>query len=271
MKMLSLFLSALLATACIGAQGLHAEKTAKRLQELKYRPKGPTIKVLLLQDVEGALVEVKGSYNLYDPRTGKKLETAFLSSSYYLHPTKDGIKWGAEFPGIYQVLIVPDSPKTSVLVAGIEYTGMVYAYQIDGAIGFVNELSLDDYADSILSSQIKSQIMNPEALATLAIACRSDALYKSRHPTTKYWDVKASQVGYQGCALCVKEPALQKAMTSTSRMILSNGQAVSWFTGKTIVAPLEEIEKLASDKKDAKAILQHFFPGSSIEVCENKA
>jgi len=263
----------LAAFALLAMSGMaHADKVQKRLQELKHRPKGPTIKVLLQHDIEGALVEVKGSYNLYDPRTGRKLETAFSSSSYYLYPTKDGIKWGAEFPGIFQVLLVPDSPKTSVLVAGIEYYGMVYAYQIDGTIGFVNELSIDDYADSILSSQVRSQIMNPEAIAALAIACRSDALYKSRHPTTKYWDVKASQVGYQGCALSSKEPTFQKAMQTTSRMILGKGQNVNWFSGKSVAAPLDEIEKLASDgKKDARAILQHYFPGTSIEVCDNKA
>ncbi len=130
---------------------------ASQLLSMKHRPLGPTIKVMIQQDVEGALVEVKGSYNVYDPGTGKKLETCFAPSSYYMHPTTDGLKWGAEFPDMFQLLIVPDSPKTTILVQGIEYHGMVYAYQADGAIGFVNEVTLDDYTRSIVGTLCQGQ------------------------------------------------------------------------------------------------------------------
>ena len=273
-KVLPLIFSALVPFACFMPQdtlcAASKEEAVLNNNSIKNWPSDPTIKVLVLQDVEGALVEVKGSYNIYDPRTGKKLDSAFSSSTYYMHPTTDGIKWGVEFPGVFQVLIVPDSPTTTVLVHGIEYRGMVYAYQADGTIGFVNQVILDDYTNSCISSRSQGKLTHPEAISALAIALRTDALYKSQHGKTKYWDVKASQVGYQGQAVVSLEKPYVDAFKMTSKMVLQNVQPISWFNGKMELAPVQEIQSQASEGKDARSILNRFFPDNHIVLSQNK-
>lgn len=269
-KMFALFCASLFSLTCMTQAQLQAEsKSVMSLEAITDQRISPTIKVLVLQDVEGALVEVKGAYNVYDPRTGKKLESAFASSAYYMHPTTDGIKWGTEFPGIFQLLLVPDSPKTSILVHGIEYRGAVYAYQMDGTIGFVNEVSLDDYTNSVVSSMCQGQNVELEAIAALAIACRTDALFKSRNGKNKYWDVKASQVGYHGAAAVSLEKSMIDALQMTKKMVMQNAKPISWFAGNTLTAPMQEIQAKAAEGKDAKTILCQFFPNEQIVLTDS--
>jgi stage II sporulation protein D len=258
-------LSVLLMVGCICSLSLFASQDPTR--DIKHRIKGPTIKVLVLQDVEGALVEVKGSYNLYDPNTGKKLDTAFSSVSYFMHPTTDGIKWGEEFPGVFQVLIVPDNPKSTVLVQGIEYRGMLYCYQIEGTMGFVNEISLDDYVDAVVGGIIGDKKFEKEALSAIAIACRTDAWYRATHSLTPFWAVKANQVGYQGVAMIPLDSAFSTMMKETRGMILDTNAPIAWFGQNPI--PLTEIQKLALDGLTAKAILAHFLGDHSIIILKN--
>ena len=269
-KVLPLLCSSLLPLTCMAPIALQAEsKSVMSLEAITSQALSPTIKVLVLQDVEGALVEVKGAYNIYDPHTGKKLESVFTSSAYYMHPTTDGIKWGTEFPGIYQLLLVPDSPKTTILVHGIEYRGAVYAYQMDGTIGFVNEVSLDEYANSVVSSMCQGQNVEPEAIAALAIACRTDALFKSRNGKTKYWDVKASQVCYHGAAAVSLDKPAADALQMTNKMVMQNAKPIAWFNGSTLAAPMQDIQAKAAEGRDAKAILWSFFPNDKIVLTDS--
>jgi hypothetical protein len=246
---------------CQMASPARLQAASEELLQVKNSPKGPTLKVLVLDDVEGALVEVKGAYNLYDPKSGNKLTSAFSSSSYYMQSTTDGLKWGVEFPGIYQIAIVPDSPNSTILVHGIEYKGVVTAYQIEGTIGFVNELSIDDYAASLVSEKSQGKELAKEALSALLIAARTDAMYKSQHGKTKFWHVKANEVGYQGFAVCRQDKTFLDAMRETSQMVLNAPQSIAWFDKGL---PLEEIQKKAEAGKDARAILADATNGNSI-------
>jgi stage II sporulation protein D len=264
--------SSLFALAAIAPCSLTAAAKGEvaNIENCKPFQNEPTIKVLVLQDVEGALVEVKGAYNVYDPRTGKKLDSAFTSSSYYMYPTKDGLKWGEEFPGVYQVVIVPDSPKTTILVHGIEYNGAVYAYQVDGAIGFVNEVPVEEYTRSIVASLVQDQKVDAEAVAALAIACRTDAMYKKAHGKTKYWDIKASQTGYQGASSVCLDKGFFDALKMTAGMTMKNITSLSWFSQSTPTAPVAEIHAKAENGKDARAILSQYFPDNSITLVTSK-
>ncbi len=246
---------------------LNAEVTAegqKTLEEIRERFHGPTIRVQLMADVDGSQVEVKGPYNIYDPRTGKKLDSAYMSSSYYMYPTIDGIKWGQEFPGIYQILIVPDRLDTSVLVNATEYHGMAYIYQIKGSLGGVNEVSLDEFVASILSTHVPAEITEKEALAALAIALRTEALYWLAIASNPYWDVKAGTVGYRGAAVERHDPAFEDALKSSKDLVMKKmGQddlvTVRWFSAGETMAPVHEMQKLAQEGKDARAILEKLF------------
>jgi stage II sporulation protein D len=254
----------------------HAEDLSKdavsRLIEIRERFDGPTIRIQLFDDVEGTQVEVKGRYNVFDPKTGKKADSAFLASNYYMYPTVDGIKWGAEFPGLYQVLIVPDKTETTVLVGGTEYRGMAYLYQIQGTLAAVNEVSLEDFVTSILSSHIPSYVTEKEAIAALAIALRSEALRQMTFSKSPYWDVKAGTFGYRGFSIERHDAPFIDAMRSSKAMVLMKGDDVvnvKWFAAGEAMAPFHEIQNWAKDGYDARAILEKLFPDSKIVLLSN--
>ena len=117
---LGLGLCVLSALSVIAVAPLLAEYPVfnEKLARVRYMPEEPFVKVLLAKEQEGLMVDVKGPHNIYDPFTGKKLDAAFMGSSYYMTPTTDGIKWGQEFPGIYQIVIVPDDQNAGVVVNG---------------------------------------------------------------------------------------------------------------------------------------------------------
>ena len=245
---------------------------ASRLNYVNDSPASPTIKVLLGKDMDGAQVEVKGGYTIYDPYCGKQLESAYSGSSFYMYPTTEGLRWGAEFPGVYQILIAPK--YGTFLLSGIEYQGMLYAYQIEGALAFVNEISIDDYADAMLSAKIPATFADKEAIAALAIAARTDALHKSMSASTVYFDIKAQAENYQGSGLLRKDIPYQLALQSTKKMVLTKGAqhektagfAIDWFNGNQCTAPLEKIQHLADEGMHAKEILQQLFSDSSVTL-----
>lgn len=234
------------------------------LDELRERFDGPHIRIQLMSDTDGSQVEVKGPYNVYDPRTGKKLDSAYASSSYYMYPTIDGIKWGQEFPGIFQVLIVPDRSSTTLLVGGTEYRGMAYLYQIKGTLGGVNEVSLEEFVRSMLSTHVPSDITEEEALSALSIALRTEALYWLAIANNPYWDVKAGTVGYKGSSFERHDAAFDNALKTSRDMVMKKMGtddlvSVRWFSAGENMAPVHEMQKLAKEGKDARAILERLF------------
>jgi hypothetical protein len=149
-----------------------------------------------------------------------------------------------------------------VLVNGIEYKGMLYAYQVNGTIGFVNEVTVDDYVESMLSHIQEQEVKEQEALAALAIAYRTHAQMLCN--LGKFWDVKASDVGYEGFAIVRHDKPFQEALKLTQRMIMSC-PAMSWFANQA-KPPMEKIEKMATQGFNAKAILLQFFPEAKLEI-----
>lgn len=261
MNIRNLSLTFLMATSCLFR--LHADD---QMSEIKRNLAKPTVKVQLLQNSEGALVTVKGPYNVYDPKTGKKLDTCFTPSHYYTFLTTDGLKWGQEFPGVYQLLLCPDKKETTVMIAGTEYKGLAYLYQIQGRLGAVNELSLEDFILSVLSTNIPVEMTSAEALAALAIAIRTEVYDTMAQAKNKYWDLKASSFGYQGSAIERHDSAFTEAVKSTRGMILKGNAPISWFLNGKSAAPIDKIEELAEKGKDARQILSQLVPGSSITI-----
>ncbi len=135
----------------------------------------PTIKVLLTHDQESVLVEVKGKYNLYDPRTGQLMSSRFKGKRRTLQATRQGLVWGEEFPGVHQMAIVPDDYNTKINVDGIDYYGSVYVYDVGGLISVVNDIHVEDYLDSLMSPMFQSE-MPSELLEALAITARTNAI-----------------------------------------------------------------------------------------------
>lgn len=253
----------------------HQTHKQERLAKIKQRFHSPTIKVLLAGDVEGAIIEIKGSYNIYDPYTADKLYSAFTPATNYMYPTRDGLKWGQEFPGIYQLLLVPDDCQTPILVNGVEYSGMVAIYQLDGSIGIVNEVPVEDFVASCLTNDLAGKVPSKEGIAACAIALRTKAYEASLTGQTPYWDVKAEAWGYEGSSDIPRTTSFQDALRASQDMVLQlvsqkNSSPelpdITWFSQAKTAVPFTEINALAKDGKNAREILEHFFARSTIAL-----
>lgn len=252
-------------------------KKEKLYEKIAHLPKQPVIRVEMMADIEGAMVEVRGPHNIYDPKNGKKVESIYQSSAYYMYPTADGLKWGEEFPGIYQLLVVPDSPSTSVVLAGSPFRGMIACYQLEGSVGFVNELSIEDFVDSVLSAHMPQTVTSKEAIAAMAILLRTDALHAIKHPQNKhYWDIRADECGYKGYTAVRRDELFCDATKAARDMVMlcptqteAFGVAsITEFSKEEIAHKAEECQKLAQEGKDAKAILETLFPQSQITLAK---
>lgn len=231
----------------------------------KEQPKPEMIKVLIAQNKPGVILEVKGKYKLYDPNNMEHISTRFVGKRKFLQPLANGIKWGEEFPGTYQLLIVPDEPSSTTLIDGIEYSGNVYIYDVAGQISIVNELPVEEYLDSLLSTKYDAPYPE-EYLGAMAIATRTQAYWQIQNPRTKYWAVDGAKVGYEGWTVAQRPNGVDKALTTTRNMVLyQNGQPfdASWDAAK--VKPLDA-EKLAKSGETARQILLKAFPDAKLEV-----
>jgi stage II sporulation protein D len=246
-------------------------------------PPPPSMKVLLVNDHNGVILEVKGKYKIYDARNMQLIGTRYLGKRKFLQADHAGMVWGEEFPGVHQIAIVPDDIKTTIIVDGVEYAGSVYAYDVGGTISVVNHVDIEKYLETILPSEYRTSFPE-EVLNAVAIAARTNAYYQAQNSKSPFWDVEASKVGYHGVTLSKKSNELSKAIDDTRYMILNRIGKDKWLVtpfpahwrplnGGKIVAKgeyskitLEEAAKMAEKGKDASQILQAAFPDTDIEL-----
>lgn len=256
--------------------------TINPAQKMEY----PSIKVLLTHDQESVIVEIKGTYNLYDPRTGQLMSSRFKGKRRNLQATRQGIVWGEEFPGVHMMAIVPDDYNTKISVDGIEYFGSVYVYDVGGTISVVNQVLVEDYLDSLMSPMFRNE-MPQELLAALAITARTNAYYHTKNSKSPYWDVDASLVGYKGTLTTMPGSPVQKAIQHTQSMILNQSGVNDWVQAPFAVQwgaynvgkiptdqpvyskiSIQEAENMANRGARADAILGKAFPQTTIEIAQ---
>lgn len=243
----------------------------------------PKVRVLVVHDEQGVVIEVKGKYKIYDPHTKEHLSTRFVGKRKFMQPVRDGLKWGEEFPGIYQLMIVPDESSTTTIVDGIEYSGPIFVYDIGGTISVVNEVSIESYLSSILAQRYR-QPMPEELLAALAIVARTNAYYMATHPKNQFWAIDANLANYQGYAVVDAASPIEKAIKETRHMVMSKGAQggeesgvgvfpAEWQSdasgyGQPFVSQisLEQAAEMAKQGAHAAQILAKAFPGTKIEL-----
>lgn len=181
----------------------------------------PTINVLIVHDKEDVLIDVRGRYKLLDPLHNKHLSSRVLNKAQLVKPMREGLKWGEEFPGLYQIEFIPASSDTQILVEGIEYRGRIQVYDIGGTISVVNKLPIEEYLVSVLPQQFR-QKQPYEVMAALAIMARTDAYFWTLNPKSNFWAVDARQVGYKG-KIADEQNTFKKAVKDTQYMILTRG------------------------------------------------
>jgi stage II sporulation protein D len=285
MKHISYSFSLLVLCSALSASGLAAASTGAapacnpQLGRVRYMPEEPTIKVLLTKNQEGLMVEVKGPHNVYDPYVGKKLDATFSGSSYYMSPTSDGIRWGQDFPGTYQILIVPDEPSAGVVVNGIAYPGVVAFYEVDSRLAAVNWASLEDFVSSIFSGNfLPKETDQKEALAAYAIALRTKAFQHIQAGESPFWDVAAEASGYKGNAVVRFDAPFREAMKSTRKLIMTGKEqsaVAQRFDKKSIEdirqqMPIADTQAMAKEGRDARIILHRYYPDQNLTLVDQR-
>ena len=245
----------------------------------------PTIDVLIVNDQPSVLLELKGKYHIYDPNTKQHISTLFVGKRKHIQALSSGLKWGEEFPGVYQLNIVPDHRGVVAIVDGVEYRGSLYIYDIGGTVSVVNRTDIEDYLSSALPEQFPEPLP-AETCAAIAIAARTNAYYQSLNQQNRYWTVEAEQVGYRGLESVKPNSEIAHAIKTTSNMVMSKTGtyegtltpfAARW--GPTTGAhqakdhqavfshiSLNEAENLGKNGKHAAQILSKAFPNTHIEL-----
>lgn len=244
----------------------------------KTEEKDPEIGILIAHDVPGVVLEVKGKYKIYDPYTNAFISTRYIGKRKFVQALSDGIKWGEEFPSVHQIQIVPNDPKTTTLVDGIEYKGVMTVYDIGGSISVVNHLPIDEYVKTILNSHYSTSLPK-ELAAALAILERTYTWEQLQKSPSRYFNIEKERGDYLGYAASLKNEDFSSAIANTQRMILvKEGKplAINLFGNKqektkNFQPPLGEISftqaiELAKNGKHAAQILSQAFPGSTISL-----
>ncbi len=182
--------------------------------------KPATIKVLLEKGSDGILLEARGPFIVYNPENNKKVSSGRWGKRFYLHPHQEGIKWGENFLGIFQLQIVPTSPDTTFLVNGVQYRGGIEVYNIENQISVINEVDVESYVKTILNEKV-SPSLPPNVLDAIAIIARTDAYYTALLNYDAFWHVTKQQVGYQGAALILQNIPSDRAVDNTKHLIMT--------------------------------------------------
>ena len=236
---------------------LHATHDASKIEETDQEGT-VLLKVLIKENVEGALVDVRGKYKVYNPQNGKQLSSGYKGKRYYLQANDSGLKWGEGYPGVHQIKIVPASNDTTILIDGIQYKGSLEVYDINRQLQLVNELNVEDFLKSTLSQQFSDTDYTPSTYEAIAISMRTtlyDAILKNHNP---YWDVLAKNFSYLGYGATLIHQKVDHAVTATKNLILTYNDkpfSTSWTSnsgGRT--ASYEAIFRKKSDGPSGVAV-----------------
>jgi stage II sporulation protein D len=186
------------------------------------KDKPATVKVLLERQTPEITLEMKGRHSIFNPLDGTQISSNILSKKAKLcadaYQEMPCIKWGDKFP-YHQLRFVPGDSKASILVNGIQYRGCLEVYMNDGKFSLINEVDVETYLKSTLSSFFP-QPLHEEVLNALAIVARTHAYFMGQRQKQAFWHVVAHDVGYKGAAALPK-PAIEKAVESTRHAILT--------------------------------------------------
>jgi len=255
----------LLMLACLPLVGEVNAGVIERILYPKQKPADPkTIKVLVAKDKQGVLLEVKGKYQLFDPNKNEYLSTRFIGKRKYMQATREGLRWGEQFPDLYQIQIVPEKHATTTMIDGIEYRGTIYVYSVEGMISVVNEVDIEDYVSSVLANQIDEQLPG-EALAALAIAGRTLALYQAENPQSQFWAVEAGAEGYQGAAVIHPASPVESAINRTFHMVMSQAN------DNNVIAPVPSVWSTAGAKAQVNGMSSRITLNDAVELAKKGA
>jgi len=182
--------------------------------------KPATIKVLLHKDSTGVLLEARGAFQVINPENGKRISSGRKGKRFYLYPHKEGIKWGEDFLGIFQLQVVPTSPTTTLLVNGIQYRGAIEVYHVEEKLSIINEVDVESFLKSTLSHRFKGSY--PDCVMdAVAIIARTNAYYNALFNHEAFWHIDATDIGYEGTGLTCQNLAVERAIENTRHLVMT--------------------------------------------------
>jgi len=179
-----------------------------------------TVKVLLEKNVQGLLIEARGPFVVYNPKNGKKVSRGRYGKRSYCYPHKQGIKWGEDFVGIFQLQFQPTSPDTTFLINGVQYRGAINVYHIEDMLSVVNEVDVESFLKSTLSAKVHPTLPDV-VLDAIAIVERTHTYYTVLANHQSFWHVDAKEVNYNGMGLILQHLSVDCAIDHTSRLIMT--------------------------------------------------
>ncbi len=206
--------------------------------DFSQKSKPATLKVLLETQVPELTLEVKGRHYIYNPLDGTQISWGLLSQRHTVRAEEAGIHWGEKFPGSYQLRFVPGDSQSAILVNGVQYHGCVEIYLTDGKFNVINEVDVENYLKSTLSTEFPAPLSD-EAMSAVSIVARTNAYFISQRNKHAFWHVTANDVGYKGAAM-IARPHVAKAVDATYHAILTYNDApfaATWTqnsAGKTV-------------------------------------
>lgn len=244
----------------------------------------PMIKVLVVHDKPGVMLEVRGKYKIFDPHTKEHISTRFVGKRNYIQALRDGIKWGEEFPGVHQLVIIPDDRSTTTIIDGVEYKGSsVYVYDVDGMISIVNLAFIEDYLSSFIAAHY-TEPMPEEALAAVIIAARTTAYYEAENPRTDFWSTDGRKTKEEVASNAKLQNNIDRVLLATRYMVMTstpaqNGQITPFIAdwkepgkpksaAQAVVSQitLAQAKEMAQKGDHAAQILSKAFPNTKIEL-----
>lgn len=206
--------------------------------DFSQKSKPATVKVLLHRQIPELTLEAKGRFEIYYPLDDTKVSSGVNSKRHLVTAGEYGIKWGEEFKGFHQLRFVPVDSQSSILVNGIQYKGCVEVWLNDGKFNVINEVGVEPYIKSTLSTAFP-QPLHTEVMNAIAIVARTNAYFIGQRNQRASWHVVASDVGYQGAGILAKQH-IDKAVENTYHAILTFNDtpfAAAWTqnsAGKTV-------------------------------------
>lgn len=233
------------------------------------QPAGPKIKVLLEKDVPSAFLEARGPYRVIRKECGTSLSSGSSGKRFVVHALQDGLRWGEEYPDIYQISVVPLADHSSIFVNGIQYKGAVSVYHVrDCCITIVNEVPIEDYIKSTLAAQV-DKALPEEAMKAVAITARTAAYSKALQGevSPRPWDVAAKDVNYYGYGITQGKKGVEEAIDWTRYIVLDMGSKVQLPVA--IQLEPDTASELAQGGMDVQKILKNQFPKAKFSATIN--
>ena len=187
-------------------------------RDISQKDKPATIKVLVSKQKEKIFLETKGDHFIYNPMN-ELLLSEESSAKHWVSTRERGLQWGDLFPETFQIRIVPADAQSTILVDGIEYRGCVEIYDLKGKLYAINEVDIERYLKSILMDQSTADL-DEEVTDALAITARTNAYYLAKCNPGTYWHVDSQDVGYQGYAITLQNPDIDRAINNTRHMVM---------------------------------------------------